>query len=1092
MRSFVQTNSTTSNQTFQTIQNYRAKTKRILRSKKLIPIENLFETTKEMRKSALKQVCSWKQYGATLSIDQKSGDRIIKEGHFEDLVDYFLLTSIFPENDFRSFLYIYNRFCSFTEAMGIFLDRSQSHKNKMEIQNQTQVKKCKNNSIFMVLESWFKFAPKDFYQNQEYVESEVLHFLKKKIIQIDNLSSLQFITKVKRSFQKKTEPERFENLLNQMSNQYKTGLKVRKFQEEICGENMNSLHKLSVCSLSSIEVARQLTLMDFEMFCSVNFRDFISYFSIGTLDKVILTKKCPSLAHAMERFSQMKRWTAVVILSAGRWISPWRKQKTGSGTRRKTESIFKRSPLSGSGTPKKFVTGKNEGKLNKRKQQRGNSGWSPRQLKKELLKNEKLAKQRSQVIGWFIDVAKELKKLKNFHSFFAIVAGFQLNSINRLDKTWALLPTNYKRSLDSLTTSTSKRNNYRKYRQELKTLLPPAIPCLEIMIYDLLKFHYFDQDRPDKKNLKIINWGKYWKITKYLNRITHLRRQSYCFNKCEKISEIIDNKDPPSEKILYEYSEKLEPISKLKYVHLVIGAQIKFTQFKEIKNNEKVDQSVNGKENENEQPFDVEGHGCWSEELRLPIGKTKYILNDEIAEEKRILQELDDTFDENSCLIEKIITPTKFKNYNKKMIKKSKNKKKYIDFNEEEFVIVGATKEWLIKYICSEKGASSKFVEDFMLTYRSFMEPLELFALIKYRYHIKARENLKGKKLQIFKKKIQKKLKIRVFSILKKWIIKYSNDFYCDPKLEHKVKKFASDIFNNEKNMSGVAKILLDTLKRMESNPTLCKHRNTIATIRIAPKSRYPKNLKKFTFLDLDTLELARQLTLIESYMFHQINYKEYLGQSWIKKDKMDRAPNIYKLSQFFNQISLWLASEILLYKKVKKRTQALKKCINLAIKCKEIKNFNACQEITATLSNPAVHRLKKTWNGLSTKSKDRWKVISDLLSRNCNFQNIRKVLDTVVPPVLPYLGLYLSDLVFIDEANTDYLMSKNGRTKLINFEKHRQTSTILSKVNRFKKIPYVFHPIREIQNWIIDNTSFDYNLNQLFETSLQFEKRKN
>jgi son of sevenless-like protein len=46
-------------------------------------------------------------------------------------------------------------------------------------------------------------------------------------------------------------------------------------------------------------------------------------------------------------------------------------------------------------------------------------------------------------------------------------------------------------------------------------------------------------------------------------------------------------------------------------------------------------------------------------------------------------------------------------------------------------------------------------------------------------------------------------------------------------------------------------------------------------------------------FLAFHPEEIARQITLIESELFNSIKPWECIGQSWVKKDKETKAPNI-------------------------------------------------------------------------------------------------------------------------------------------------------------------------------------------------------
>jgi hypothetical protein len=130
------------------------------------------------------------------------------------------------------------------------------------------------------------------------------------------------------------------------------------------------------------------------------------------------------------------------------------------------------------------------------------------------------------------------------------------------------------------------------------------------------------------------------------------------------------------------------------------------------------------------------------------------------------------------------------------------------------------------------------------------------------------------------------------------------------------------------------------------------------------PPTPYPVNVPagQMTLMDIHPEELARQLTLIEYELYKKIKPWECLNQSWAKKDKETRAPNILAMIQRFNQVSNWVATEIVMAETLKQRAKVLQHVIETAEFCRDLNNFNAMREIISGLQNSAVFRLKQTW----------------------------------------------------------------------------------------------------------------------------------
>ncbi|KAJ3603678.1 hypothetical protein NHX12_028422, partial [Muraenolepis orangiensis] len=225
-------------------------------------------------------------------------------------------------------------------------------------------------------------------------------------------------------------------------------------------------------------------------------------------------------------------------------------------------------------------------------------------------------------------------------------------------------------------------------------------------------------------------------------------------------------------------------------------------------------------------------------------------------------------------------------------------------------------------------------------------------------------------------------------------------------------------------------------------------------------------------FESLSAMELAEQITLLDHIVFRSIPYQEFLGQGWMKVDKTERTPYIMKTSQHFNDMSNLVASQIMTHTDVGSRASSIEKWVAVADICRCLNNYNGVLEITSALNRSAIYRLKKTWAKISKQTKALMDKLQKTVSSEGRFKNLRETLKNCNPACVPYLGMYLTDLAFIEEGTPNF--TEEG---LVNFSKMRMQT------------PYRIEHQVKVTQYLLDKTLI-MDEDTLYELSLKIEPR--
>ncbi|KAF8562030.1 hypothetical protein P879_11704 [Paragonimus westermani] len=111
---------------------------------------------------------------------------------------------------------------------------------------------------------------------------------------------------------------------------------------------------------------------------------------------------------------------------------------------------------------------------------------------------------------------------------------------------------------------------------------------------------------------------------------------------------------------------------------------------------------------------------------------------------------------------------------------------------------------------------------------------------------------------------------------------------------------------------------------------------------------------------------------------------------------------------------------------------------------------------IVSGLQIQCVYRLAATWAALSSRDRNTFRKLSELFSQEQNYTGLRTAFENTRLPCIPYLGLYLSDLTFIDVAASTAAYQESA-TSWKNTGKQERVNNVLRIISKFQQSHYPF-----------------------------------
>ncbi|XP_077579890.1 rap guanine nucleotide exchange factor 4-like [Stigmatopora nigra] len=215
------------------------------------------------------------------------------------------------------------------------------------------------------------------------------------------------------------------------------------------------------------------------------------------------------------------------------------------------------------------------------------------------------------------------------------------------------------------------------------------------------------------------------------------------------------------------------------------------------------------------------------------------------------------------------------------------------------------------------------------------------------------------------------------------------------------------------------------------------------------PDQEGPSAGSMSTFELMSSKDLAYQMTIFDWELFSCVHEHELLYHTFGRQNFRRTTANLDLFLRRFNQVQLWVVTEVCLCAQLSKRVQLLKKFIKIAAHCREFKNLNSFFAIIMGMSNPAVSRMTQTWEKLPTKFKKFYAEFESMMDPSRNHRSYRLTVSKLEPPIIPFMPLLLKDMTFTHEGNKTFIDS------MVNFEKMRIIANTIRQVRHCRSQPF-------------------------------------
>ncbi|ELT99497.1 hypothetical protein CAPTEDRAFT_154022 [Capitella teleta] len=229
--------------------------------------------------------------------------------------------------------------------------------------------------------------------------------------------------------------------------------------------------------------------------------------------------------------------------------------------------------------------------------------------------------------------------------------------------------------------------------------------------------------------------------------------------------------------------------------------------------------------------------------------------------------------------------------------------------------------------------------------------------------------------------------------------------------------------------------------------------------------------------------ELAEQLTYMEYKAFRRIRFEDF--KHYATHASLKDNPRLERSVALFNGLSQWIQCMVLSKTTPQQRADVIVKFVNVAMRLREIQNYNTLMAVVGGLTHSSLARLSKTNACLPSDTQKVLMDFTELVSSSNNFSTYRKSLHQSEGFRIPILGVHLKDLILLNTALGDKVEGE-----LINFRKMVQLSLTFSQLMQVATSSLPVEVNMDLVNTIRLSLDLHYTEDEIYELSLAREPR--